>query len=113
MDAVYGPVCACHGREGAGVSCRSAEKDCKYKNKCKYKTPKKTFEKNKAIFFERGTRAEQHARNADAHNVRNPRVLLLLLVVVVVAVAVAVVVVIAVVVVAVVVVIVVVVVKIS
>ena len=30
VDAVYGPVCACHGREGAGVSCRSAEKDCKY-----------------------------------------------------------------------------------
>ena len=48
------------------------------------KRQKKTFEKNKAIFFERGTRAEQHARNADANNVRNPRVLLLLLVVVVV-----------------------------
>ena len=41
VDAVYGPVCACHGREGAGVSCRSAEKDCKYKNRCKYKTQKK------------------------------------------------------------------------
>ena len=53
VDAVYGPVCACHGREGAGVSCRSAEKDCKYKNRCKYKTQKKTFEKNKVIFFER------------------------------------------------------------
>ena len=26
-------------------------KDCKYKNRCKYKTQKKTFEKNKAIFF--------------------------------------------------------------
>ena len=54
VDAVYGPVtvCACHGREGAGVSCRSEEKDCKYKNRCKYKT-QKTFEKNKAIFFER------------------------------------------------------------
>ena len=41
VDAVYGPVCACHGREGAGVSCRSAEQDCKYKNRCKYKTPKR------------------------------------------------------------------------
>jgi len=31
VDAVYGPVCACHGREGAGVSCRSAEKDANTK----------------------------------------------------------------------------------
>ena len=50
VDAVYGPVCACHGREGAGVSCRSAEKDCKYKTRCKYKTQKKTFEKTRQYF---------------------------------------------------------------
>ena len=50
VDAVYGPVCACHGREGAGVSCRSAEKDCKYKNRCKYKTQKKNWKKQGNIF---------------------------------------------------------------
>ena len=47
MDAVYGPVCACHGREGAGVSCRSAEKDCKYKNS---KMQKKHLKKTRQYF---------------------------------------------------------------
>jgi len=51
VDAAYGPVCACHGREGAGVSCRSAEKDCKYKNRCKYKTPKKKHVKKTRQYF--------------------------------------------------------------
>ena len=50
VDSVYGPVCACHGREGAGVSCRSAEKDCKYKNRCKYKTQKNIWKKQGNIF---------------------------------------------------------------